>query len=52
MSAVLSFSGGIDSTSLLLKLLSKKTDVYALSFDYGQKHRIEVEFEKKTSPIF
>ena len=47
MSAVLSFSGGIDSTSLLLKLLSKKTDVYALSFDYGQKHRIEVEFAKK-----
>ena len=47
MSHVLSFSGGIDSTSLLLKLLSKKEPVYALTFDYGQKHRIEIEFAKR-----
>jgi len=47
MSYVLSFSGGVDSTSLLLKLLSKKVNVYALTFDYGQKHRIEIEFAKK-----
>lgn len=47
MSYVLSFSGGIDSTSLLLKLLSKKETVYALTFDYGQKHKIEIEFAKR-----
>ena len=47
MSYVLSFSGGIDSTSLLLKLISKNKDIYALTFDYGQKHNIEIEFAKK-----
>jgi len=45
--SVLSFSGGMDSTSLLLHLLSKKHDVYAISFKYGQKHEIEVELAKK-----
>ena len=44
---VLSFSGGLDSTSLLLHLLCKKELVYAVSFDYGQKHKIELEFAKR-----
>jgi len=47
MSNVLSLSGGIDSTSLLLNLLSNNENVYALTFDYGQKHKIEIEFAKK-----
>ncbi|OUW20617.1 MAG: hypothetical protein CBD21_03305 [bacterium TMED161] len=47
MSYVLSFSGGLDSTSLLLHLICKKKPVYAISFDYGQKHKIEIEFAKK-----
>ena len=41
--AVLSLSGGMDSSTLLLNLLSKDYEVTALSFDYGQKHRIELE---------
>jgi 7-cyano-7-deazaguanine synthase len=41
--AVLSLSGGMDSSSLLLHLLANDYDVTALSFDYGQKHRIELE---------
>lgn len=41
--AVLSISGGMDSTGLLLKLLKEKRKVYALSFYYGQKHSIELE---------
>ncbi|MBI45703.1 MAG: 7-cyano-7-deazaguanine synthase [Candidatus Marinimicrobia bacterium] len=41
--AVISFSGGLDSTSLLLHLLYKGHSIYALSFDYGQKHQIEIE---------
>jgi 7-cyano-7-deazaguanine synthase len=41
--AVLSLSGGMDSSTLLLHLLSNGYEVTALSFDYGQKHRIELE---------
>jgi len=41
--AVLSLSGGMDSSTLLLHLLENDYDVTALSFDYGQKHRVELE---------
>ena len=41
--AVLSLSGGMDSSTLLLHLLAKDYEVTALSFDYGQKHRVELE---------
>ena len=41
--AVLSLSGGMDSSTLLLHLLAEGYDVTALSFDYGQKHRVELE---------
>ena len=41
--AVLSLSGGMDSSTLLLHLLSKEYEVTALSFDYGQKHNVELE---------
>jgi 7-cyano-7-deazaguanine synthase len=41
--AVLSLSGGMDSSSLLLHLLANGYDVTALGFDYGQKHKIELE---------
>jgi 7-cyano-7-deazaguanine synthase len=40
---VLSLSGGMDSSTLLLRLLADGYEVTALSFDYGQKHRIELE---------
>jgi len=40
---VLSLSGGLDSSSLLLKLLKDGYEVTALSFDIGQKHKIELE---------
>ncbi len=41
--AVLSLSGGMDSSTLLLHLLVKEYGVTCLSFDYGQKHRLELE---------
>ena len=41
--AVLSLSGGMDSSSLLLHLLANGYEVTALGFDYGQKHKIELE---------
>jgi 7-cyano-7-deazaguanine synthase len=41
--AVLSLSGGMDSSSLLLHLLANSYEVTALGFDYGQKHKVELE---------
>ena len=41
--AVLSLSGGMDSSTLLLHLLANEYKVTALSFDYGQKHNVELE---------
>ena len=44
--AVLSLSGGMDSSTLLLHLLAQGNEVTALSFDYGQKHSAELERAK------
>lgn len=33
----------MDSTSLLMRLLREQRTVHAISFDYGQKHRLELE---------
>ena len=41
--AVLSLSGGMDSSTVLLHLLAHDYDVTAVAFDYGQKHKIELE---------
>ena len=41
--AVVSLSGGMDSTSLLVHLLARDYEVFGISFDYGQKHRLELE---------
>ena len=40
---VVSLSGGMDSSTLLLRGLSEYDSVTAISFDYGQKHRVELE---------
>ena len=40
---VVSLSGGMDSSTLLLKALNEYETVTALSFDYGQKHRAELQ---------
>jgi 7-cyano-7-deazaguanine synthase len=40
---VISLSGGMDSSTLLLRALNEYNTVTALSFDYGQKHRVELE---------
>ena len=41
--AVLSLSGGMDSSTVLLRLLTDGYEVTALSFDYGQKHKVELD---------
>lgn len=45
--AIISLSGGLDSTMLLMTLLSNGKEVKAYSFDYGQKHDIELKKVKK-----
>ncbi len=47
--ALLLLSGGIDSTTLLAKLASEKFDVYAVSFNYGQKHAFELKHARKNA---
>lgn len=39
----LSLSGGMDSGTLLLRCLEEYENVTCISFDYGQKHKIELE---------
>jgi len=41
--AVLSLSGGMDSSTVLLHLLANDYEVTAVAFDYGQKHKVELE---------
>ena len=40
---VVSLSGGMDSSTLLLRCLKEYDTVTAISFDYGQKHRVELD---------
>lgn len=47
--AVLSLSGGMDSTALLLHLVREGYDVTTLSFDYGQKHCNELSCAEKVT---
>lgn len=48
--ALLSLSGGLDSTSLLLHILSQKKydKIYTYSFKYGQNHSMEIKLAQKT----
>lgn len=45
--AVVLFSGGLDSTTCLAIAKAEGYKPYALSFDYGQKHRAELNAAKK-----
>ncbi|MBR5297674.1 MAG: 7-cyano-7-deazaguanine synthase [Parabacteroides sp.] len=52
MRAVISMSGGLDSTCLALDLLAQGYEVRAYAFDYGQKHDVELKKLKKNIKIF
>ena len=41
--AVVLLSGGLDSTTCLYEAISSCSEVIAISFDYGQKHKLELE---------
>jgi 7-cyano-7-deazaguanine synthase len=42
LKAIVLFSGGLDPTVMLAMALSQGRDCFALSFDYGQRHKIEL----------
>lgn len=44
--AVVIYSGGMDSFTILNKALNENYELYALTFDYGQKHNKEIEYAK------
>ncbi len=43
MKAVVLLSGGLDSSTVLFQAKADGYDCYALSFDYGQRHRTELQ---------
>ncbi len=50
--AVVLLSGGIDSTTTLAVAKEKGFKIYAISFDYGQRHWIELAFAKQCAVRF
>ena len=49
--AILS-SGGLDSTTVIAIAQNMGFEVYSLSFDYGQRHRFELEAAKRVAEFF
>ncbi len=50
--AVVLLSGGIDSTTAMAIAKSEGYSIYSLSFDYGQRHRVELEAARKVAAYF
>lgn len=44
--SIVLFSGGIDSTTALYWAINRYEEVHALTFDYGQRHKIEVSMAR------
>ncbi|MGB2287934.1 MAG: 7-cyano-7-deazaguanine synthase QueC [Porticoccaceae bacterium] len=47
--AVILVSGGLDSTTVLSMAMDQGYECYTLSFDYGQRHRSELEAARRVS---
>jgi len=50
-SAVVIFSGGLDSTTVLYHAIHNGYKVHAISFEYGQKHIVEIDRAKNIIEI-
>jgi 7-cyano-7-deazaguanine synthase len=46
--AVVILSGGMDSTTLLYDIIQQGYEANVLSFNYGQRHKKELEYARKT----
>ena len=46
MRSVIIVSGGMDSVTLLHEVHSQGDEIFALTFDYGQRHKKEIEYAK------
>ena len=49
--AVILLSGGLDSTTTLAIAAAEGYATYALSFDYGQRHAIELEAARNVARV-
>lgn len=47
--AVVVFSGGQDSTTCLIQALQQYDEVHCVTFDYGQRHRAEIDVARELS---
>src|SRR5947209_13230607 len=47
--AVVLLSGGVDSTTTLAIAIAESYEAYALSFDYGQRHQIEIDAARRAA---
>ncbi len=52
MKAIVLMSGGLDSTTVLAYALKEGYEITGISFDYGQRHRIELESSKKIAEYY
>jgi 7-cyano-7-deazaguanine synthase len=50
--AVVLLSGGIDSTTTLAIAKNQGFDLFAISFRYGQRHKVELEAAKRIATFF
>jgi len=49
--AVIVFSGGQDSTTCLIHALPMYDEIHCITFDYGQRHRAEIEVAQQLSKL-
>jgi 7-cyano-7-deazaguanine synthase len=49
--AIILSSGGLDSTTAMAIAKDQGFDIYSLSFDYGQRHRFELEAARRVADV-
>jgi len=48
--AIILLSGGLDSLTISAIAKNEGYELYGLSFNYGQRHKVELEMAKKKLP--